>query len=89
MFLLMAMKNVHSETYSLLIEQHTRDRGERDGLLNAMRTIPSVHEKAMSAVQAVSREYSFVERVVAFAAVEEVLSSAVPSAPFTGRRSVV
>ena len=47
-----------------------------------MRTIPEVREKAMSAMQSVSWENCFVGHVVAFAAVEGILSSAVPSAPF-------
>ena len=43
-----------------------------------MRTIPAVRVKAT-----VNRENSFVERDLAFAAVERILSSAVPSAPLT------
>ena len=52
-------------------------------------TIPAVREKTTSAVQSVSQENNFVKSVVAFAAVEGILSSAVPSASFTGRRIVV
>ena len=45
-----AIKGVHSETYSLLIERYTRDPAERDGLFNAM--LHAVPQKAMSAIQA-------------------------------------
>ena len=60
---------------------HTRPSGEG--------TIPAVREKPTSAVQSVSRENNFVKCVVAFAAVEGILSSAVPFASFNGRRIVV
>ena len=54
-----AMKGVHSETYSLLIERCTHDPT----------ILIAVPKKAMSAILAVSQEHSFAERVVAFAAV--------------------
>ena len=81
-FVLTAMKKVHSETHSVLIERYTRDPAERE-------RFPRVREKTTSAVQSVSQENNFVKSVVAFAAVERILSSAVPSASFTGRRIVV
>merc|ERR1719284_2337158 len=71
----MAMENIHSETYSLLIEQYIRDPTERDGVFNAIETMPAVREKAMWAIQWMNRENSFAERVVAFAAVEGILFS--------------
>ena len=55
----LAMENVHSETYSLGIEQYVRDPAEWDGLFNVMRTILAVHEEAMSAVHAVSQGKQF------------------------------
>ena len=41
----MAMENIHSETYSLLIEQYIRDADERMKLFHAIETIPAVATK--------------------------------------------
>merc|ERR1711966_448890 len=71
----MMMENIHSETYSLLIEQYIRDPQEKDMVFNAINTMPPIREKAQWAVQWMNRENSFAERVVAFAAVEGVLFS--------------
>jgi len=70
-----AMENIHSETYSLLIEQYIRDSAEKTKVLNAIHTMPAVEEKAKWAVQWMNGENSFAERLVAFAAVEGVLFS--------------
>jgi len=71
----MAMENIHSETYSLLIEQYIRDPVEKDRIFGAIHTMPAVKEKAEWAVQWMNRENSFAERVVAFACVEGILFS--------------
>merc|ERR1712039_687794 len=70
-----AMENIHSETYSLLIEQYVRDPVERDRIFDAIHTMPAVEEKANWAVQWMNEENSFAERVVAFACVEGILFS--------------
>jgi len=70
-----AMENIHSETYSLLIEQYIRDPIEKDEVFNAIETMPAVKEKANWAIQWMNHENSFAERVVAFAAVEGILFS--------------
>merc|ERR1712157_512821 len=70
-----AMENIHSETYSLLIEQYIRDPTEKDRVLHAIHTMPAVREKAQWAVQWMNDENSFAERIVAFAAVEGILFS--------------
>merc|ERR1739844_809149 len=70
-----AMENIHSETYSLLIEQYVRDPAEREEVFNAIATMPAVREKAQWAIQWMNNENSFAERLVAFAAVEGVLFS--------------
>merc|ERR1712113_733650 len=62
-----AMENIHSETYSLLIEQYIRDPVEKDKVLHAIHTMPAVREKAQWAVQWMNGENSFAERIVAFA----------------------
>merc|ERR1712032_790194 len=71
----MAMENIHSETYSLLIEQYVRDPVEKDKVFDAIHTMPAVRDKAQWAVQWMNRHTSFAERLVAFAAVEGVLFS--------------
>merc|ERR1740138_113961 len=70
-----AMENIHSETYSLLIEQYIRDPVDKEQVFNAISTMPPVREKAQWAIQWMNRENSFAERVVAFAAVEGILFS--------------
>jgi len=71
----MAMENIHSETYSLLIEQYIRDPAEKDAVFNAITSMPPVQAKAEWAVQWMKGENSFAERIVAFAAVEGILFS--------------
>merc|ERR1711978_428976 len=70
-----AMGIIHSETYSLLIEQYIRDPVEKEAVFNAINTMPAVREKAQWAVQWMNGENSFAERIVAFAAVEGILFS--------------
>merc|ERR1712050_553692 len=71
----MAMENIHSETYSLLIEQYIREPAEKEKIFNAIETMPAVREKAQWAVQWMQKDNSFAERVIAFAAVEGILFS--------------
>merc|ERR1712113_1194223 len=71
----MAMENIPSETYSLLIEQYIRDPVEKDEVFDAIHTMPAVEEKANWAVQWMNEENSFAERILAFACVEGILFS--------------
>jgi len=71
----MAMENIHSETYSLLVEQYIKDPSEKERIFDAIHTMPAVSEKAQWAVQWMQQDNSFAERVVAFAAVEGILFS--------------
>merc|ERR1712199_43921 len=71
----MAMENIHSETYSLLIEQYIRDPAEKDKIFDAIHTMPPVKEKAEWAMQWMNDDCSFAERILAFAAVEGILFS--------------
>merc|ERR1712134_231416 len=71
----MAMENIHSETYSLLIKQYIRDPAEKNQIFDAIHTMPAVASKAEWAIQWMQRDNCFAERVVAFAAVEGVLFS--------------
>merc|ERR1712099_106772 len=70
-----AMENIHSETYSLLIEQYIREPAEKDQIFNAIETMPAVRDKAQWAIQWMQKENSFAERIIAFAAVEGILFS--------------
>jgi ribonucleoside-diphosphate reductase beta chain len=69
-----AMENVHSETYSLLIDTYIKDSKEQQHLFHAIDTIPSVKKKADWALKWISSE-SFAERLIAFAAVEGIFFS--------------
>jgi len=71
----MAMENIHSETYSLLIEQYIREPAEKNKIFDAIHTMPAVADKASWAIQWMQRDNCFAERVVAFAAVEGILFS--------------
>ena len=68
-----AIENIHSEVYSLLIETYVKDSIEKDRLFNAMSTIPCVNKKANWALTWTERSCAcFAERCVAFAAVEGI-----------------
>ncbi|KAJ4493599.1 ribonucleotide reductase small subunit [Lentinula edodes] len=70
------MENIHSETYSLLIDTYIKDPVERDFLFDAIETIPCIKRKAEWALRWISDEHSvFGERLVAFAAVEGIFFS--------------
>ncbi|KAG6900903.1 Ribonucleotide-diphosphate reductase (RNR), small subunit [Termitomyces sp. T159_Od127] len=70
------MENVHSETYSLLIDTYIKDSEERTRLFDAIETIPCVQRKADWALRWISDQQStFAERLVAFAAVEGIFFS--------------
>ncbi len=68
------MENIHSETYSLLIDTYIKEPAERHKLFNAMETVPCVTKKAEWALRWISNG-SFAERLVAFAAVEGIFFS--------------
>lgn len=69
-----AIENIHSETYSLLIDTYIRDDKEKDYLFNAVDTIPCVKRKADWALRWIE-EGSYAERLIAFAAVEGIFFS--------------
>ena len=52
------MENIHSETYSLLIEQYIKEPAEKEELFDAIHTMPAVRDKARWAVQWMNREAS-------------------------------
>lgn len=68
------IENIHSETYSLLIDTYIKDPAEKDKLFHAMETVPAVTKKAEWALRWISNG-SFAERLIAFAAVEGIFFS--------------
>ena len=71
-----AMENVHSETYSLLIDTYIRDEAEKTRLFNAIENYPCIAKKANWAKKWIAdNRSSFASRLVAFAAIEGIFFS--------------
>jgi ribonucleoside-diphosphate reductase beta chain len=68
------MENIHSETYSLLIDTYVKDEKEKDQLFHAIDVFPAIRKKADWALKWIKSE-SFAERLIAFAAVEGIFFS--------------
>ena len=68
------MENIHSETYSLLIDTYVKDEKEKDMLFKAIDNFPAIKKKADWALQWIDSP-SFAERLIAFAAVEGIFFS--------------
>lgn len=68
------IENIHAETYSLLIDTYIKDTTERQRMLNAIETIPCVKKKAEWAIRWIEQG-TFIERLIAFAAVEGIFFS--------------
>ncbi len=68
------MENIHSETYSLLIDTYVKDEKEKDLLFNALDNFPAIKKKADWALKWIESP-SFAERLIAFAAVEGIFFS--------------
>jgi len=68
------MENIHSETYSLLIDTYVKDEKEKANLFNAIETFPAIKKKAEWALKWIESP-SFAERLIAFAAVEGIFFS--------------
>lgn len=68
------MENIHSETYSLLIDSYIKDPKEKDRLFHSIDTLPCVGKKAEWAIKWIGNG-TFAERLIAFAAVEGIFFS--------------
>ncbi|MEN2402384.1 ribonucleotide-diphosphate reductase subunit beta [Flavobacterium sp. MC2016-06] len=68
------MENIHSETYSLLIDTYVKDETEKAELFNALEVFPAIKKKAEWALKWIESD-SFAERLIAFAAVEGIFFS--------------
>ena len=69
-----AMENIHSETYSMLIDTYIKDDEEKNHLFNALETMDCVTKKANWALRWIN-EGSYAERLIAFVAVEGIFFS--------------
>ncbi|KAJ4974855.1 hypothetical protein NE237_008029 [Protea cynaroides] len=70
-----AIENIHSEMYSLLLETYIKDSSEKDRLFRAIDTIPCVKRKAEWALRWIDGSETFAERLIAFACVEGIFFS--------------
>ncbi|CAM1338935.1 ribonucleotide-diphosphate reductase subunit beta [Tenacibaculum aestuarii] len=68
------MENIHSETYSLLIDTYIKNEEEKDRLFKAIDVFPAIKKKADWALKWIESD-SFAERLIAFAAVEGIFFS--------------
>jgi len=68
------MENIHSETYSLLIDTYVKNDDEKNKLFNAIENFPAIKKKADWALKWIESD-SFAERLIAFAAVEGIFFS--------------
>ncbi|KAL0025266.1 hypothetical protein WJX77_012112 [Trebouxia sp. C0004] len=71
----MAIENIHSEMYSLLLETYIKDPQEKTRLFHAIDNIPAIQRKAEWAMKWIQSSNCFAERLVAFAAVEGIFFS--------------
>jgi len=71
-----AMENIHSEVYSLLIDTYVKDETEKDSLFNAIENFPCIRKKADWAIKWINdKRSSFATRLIAFACVEGIFFS--------------
>ncbi|WP_299833666.1 ribonucleotide-diphosphate reductase subunit beta [uncultured Tenacibaculum sp.] len=68
------MENIHSETYSLLIDTYIKNDDEKNKLFKAIEVFPAIKKKADWALKWIESD-SFAERLIAFAAVEGIFFS--------------
>ena len=70
------MENIHSETYSLLIDTYIKDREEKHKMFHALENFPCIKKKADWAIKWINdKRSSFATRLVAFAVVEGIFFS--------------
>ena len=71
-----AMENIHSEVYSLLIDTYVKDRVEKSKLFEAVQNFPCIKKKADWAIKCINdKRSSFATRLLAFACVEGIFFS--------------
>lgn len=70
-----AMEAIHSEVYSLLIDTYIQDENEKKELFAATEHMPVIKSKVEWALKWITKEYSWEQRLVAFAIVEGIFFS--------------
>jgi ribonucleoside-diphosphate reductase subunit M2 len=71
-----AMENIHSHTYSLLIETYIKNKEEKSKLFNAIENFPCIKKKSDWAQKWINdNRSSFATRLVAFACIEGIFFS--------------
>lgn len=71
-----AMENIHSETYSLLIDTYVKDKEEKQKLFQAIQNFSCIKKKADWAIKWINdKRSSFATRLIAFACVEGIFFS--------------
>jgi ribonucleotide reductase beta subunit family protein with ferritin-like domain len=70
-----AMENIHSETYSLLIDTLIKDKREKEKLFKGIQSFPSIKKKADWGKRWITDNSSFATRLIAFACVEGIMFS--------------
>ena len=71
-----AMENIHSLTYSMLIDTYVKDKDEKEFLFNSIETMPAVQKKANWALKWINdKDASFAQLLIAFAVVEGIFFS--------------
>ena len=71
-----AMENIHSEMYSLLIDTYVKNSAEKNKLFKAIENYPCIKKKADWAVKGIQdKRSSFSTRLLAFACVEGIFFS--------------
>lgn len=71
-----AMENIHSETYSLLIDSYIKDNDEKNKLFHSLEHFPCIQKKGKWAMKWINdKKSSFATRLIAFACVEGIFFS--------------
>jgi ribonucleotide reductase beta subunit family protein with ferritin-like domain len=71
-----AMENIHSETYSILIDSYIKNTEEKNKLFHAITTFPCIEKKAKWALKWIhDKRSSFATRLIAFACIEGIFFS--------------
>jgi ribonucleoside-diphosphate reductase beta chain len=70
-----AMEGIHSETYSLLIDQYVKDKDEQAKYFRAIDEIPCIRKKAEWALKWIESSEDYATRLLGFACVEGIFFS--------------